>query len=72
SKHIFESEKSFRLSGVNICQQPMSELYINGGDLNQEELAPYLEDKSFTQPAVVVLCSSYSLQEEARSSVYVT
>ncbi len=72
SKHIFTSEKSFRLSGVNICQQPMSELYINGGDLNQQELAPYLEDKSFTQPAVVVLCSSYSLQEEARSSVYVT
>ncbi len=48
SKHIFTSEKSFRLSGVNICQQPMSELYINGGDLNQEELSPYLEDKSFT------------------------
>lgn len=72
SKHIFESEKSFRLSGVNICQQPMSELYINGGDLNQEELSPYLEEKSFTQPTAVVLCSSYSVKEDARSSVYVT
>ncbi|WP_422850417.1 right-handed parallel beta-helix repeat-containing protein, partial [Borreliella afzelii] len=72
SKHIFTSEKSFKLAGVHICQQPMSELYINGGDLNQEELSPYLEDKSFTRPTDLVLCSSYSLQEEARSSVYVT
>ncbi|WP_223147392.1 right-handed parallel beta-helix repeat-containing protein [Borreliella bavariensis] len=72
SKHIFESEKSFKLSGVHICQQPMSELYINGGDLNQEELSPYLEDKSFTQANDLVLCSSYSAQEKTRSSVYVT
>ncbi len=72
SKHIFTSEKSFKLVGVHICQQPMSELYINGGDLNQEELSPYLEDKSFTRPTDLVLCSSYSVQEEARSSVYVT
>lgn len=72
SKHIFTSEKSFKLAGVHICQQPMSELYINGGDLNQEELSPYLEDKSFTRPTDLMLCSSYSVQEEARSSVYVT
>ncbi|XPC97974.1 right-handed parallel beta-helix repeat-containing protein (plasmid) [Borreliella japonica] len=72
SKHIFESEKSFKLSGISICQQPLSELYINGGTLNQEELSMYLEDKSFTQPAVVVFCSSYSVKENARSSVYVT
>ncbi len=72
SKHIFTSEKSFKLTGVHICQQPMSELYINGGDLNQEELSSYLEDKSFTRPTDLMLCSSYSVQEEARSSVYVT
>lgn len=72
SKHIFTSEKSFKLTGVHICQQPMSELYINGGDLNQEELSSYLEDKSFTRPTDLVLCSSYSVQEETRSSVYVT
>lgn len=72
SKHIFTSEKSFKLTGGHICQQPMSELYINGGDLNQEELSSYLEDKSFTRPTDLMLCSSYSVQEEARSSVYVT
>lgn len=72
SKHIFTSEKSFKLTGVHICQQPMSVLYINGGDLNQEELSSYLEDKSFTRPTDLMLCSSYSVQEEARSSVYVT
>ncbi|WP_233709286.1 right-handed parallel beta-helix repeat-containing protein [Borreliella bavariensis] len=72
SKHIFTSEKSFKLSGISICQQPLSELYINGGTLNQEELSMYLEDKSFTHPHDVVFCSSYSVKENARSSVYVT
>lgn len=72
SKHIFTSEKSFKLSGISICQQPLSELYINGGTLNQEELSMYLEDKSFTHPHGVVFCSSYSVKENARSSVYVT
>ncbi len=72
SKHIFTSEKSFGLSEVNICQQQMSELYINREDLNQEELAPYLEDKSFTQPTAMVLCSSYAIKEDTRSSVYIT
>ncbi|WP_434792941.1 right-handed parallel beta-helix repeat-containing protein (plasmid) [Borreliella burgdorferi] len=71
SKHIFTSNKSFKLVGVNICQQPMSELYINGGNLNTEELSPYLEDKIFTQANDLVLCSSYLIQENARSSVYI-
>nr|WP_234926187.1 right-handed parallel beta-helix repeat-containing protein [Borreliella valaisiana] len=72
SRHIFTSSKSFKLSGVSICQEPMSELYINGGNLNTEGLLSYLEDKSFTKLNNLILCSSYSIKENARSSVYIS
>ncbi len=71
SKHIFASNKSFKLSGISICQEPMSELYINGGNLDTEKLSPYLEDKSFTNSNNLVFCSSYLIKENARSSVYI-
>lgn len=49
----------------------MSELYINGGNLDTEKLSSYLEDKSFTNSNNLVFCSSYLIKENARSSVYI-
>ncbi|ATQ20394.1 right-handed parallel beta-helix repeat-containing protein (plasmid) [Borrelia miyamotoi] len=70
AKNIFTANRSFKISLLTICQSPMSEMWIKGGFLSEDEdLDSYLEDKSFVASTDLRLCASYRLKEEERSSV---
>ncbi|UPA17211.1 right-handed parallel beta-helix repeat-containing protein (plasmid) [Borrelia coriaceae] len=69
AKNIFTATHSFKVSGLTICQTPMSELWIRGGNLNDNKDF-YLEDKKFASYATLRLCSSYRIKEHERSSIY--
>ncbi|UPA11455.1 right-handed parallel beta-helix repeat-containing protein (plasmid) [Borrelia parkeri] len=71
AKNIFTATRSFKMSRLTICQKPMSELWIRGGNLSDEEhLDSYLKGSEFVPFANLRLCSSYRLKEEERSSIY--
>ncbi|AHH13416.1 Hypothetical protein BHO_0121500 (plasmid) [Borrelia hermsii YBT] len=71
AKNIFTATRSFKMSRLTVCQKPMGELWIRGGNLSDDQhLESYLEDKEFALSANLRLCSSYRFREEERSSIY--